>query len=140
MKKIFILLLTLVSIIGISITANAYGPGPGGPPLPPPQNRPHPEDRMEARRVLTETKGRLDQAQRVAYGPQHENLRNAFDLQADAHNCYEQLRYHRAIQLSLRAREIAQNIIEEAGRRDPPPPPPHRRHDRRSLIHFHLNL
>jgi hypothetical protein len=135
-KKILILLLSLVSIIGISITANAYGPGPGGPPPPPPHNGSHSGDRMEARRVLTETKGRLDQAQRVAHGPQRENLRNAFDLQAKANDRYRQSRYDQAIRLSLRAREIAQNIIEKAGRRNFPPPP----HDRKSSIHINLKL
>jgi hypothetical protein len=137
LKKILILLLTLVSIIGISITANAYGHGPGGPPPPPPRNGPHSGNRMEARRVLTETKGRLDQAQRVAHGPQRQNLRNAFGLQANARDRYKQLRYDQAIRLSLRAREIAQSIIEEAKRKNPPPPPPH---DRKSLIHINLKL
>jgi hypothetical protein len=139
LKKILILILTLISIISISIVANAYGPGPGYPP--PPYWGPPPGDRMEARRVLDETRDYIFRAQRVAHRYQQGDLRRAFDIQADARNLYRQWHYHRAIQLSLHARGIARDIIEEAERRDPPPPPPYHRHyDRRSSIHINLNL
>jgi hypothetical protein len=137
LKKILILLLTLVSIIGISITANAYGPG-GPPPPPPPHWGPPPNERMEALRVLNKTREYLFQARRVAYGPLREDVRHAFDLQADARYFYKQWRHQRAIQLSLRAREIAQDVIEKAERRDPPLPPPH--HHRKPSIHINLNI
>jgi hypothetical protein len=137
-KKILILILTLVSIIGISITANAYGPGSGGPlPPPPPHWGPPPNERIGALKVLNETREFLFQAQRVAYGPLREDVRHAFDLQANAREFYRQWRHQRAIRLSLRAREIAQDVIEKAERRDPPPPP---HHHRKPSIHINLNL
>jgi hypothetical protein len=146
LKKVLSLILTLTGIISIGIVANAYHPGPGYPPPPPPHHGPHPDDRMEARRVLNETQEYLNRAERVAYGHLREDLRRAFDLQADARDLYSRWRYRRASQLSLHSREIAQDIIAEAERRDPPPPPPPHHHheddddDRESSIRINLKL
>ena len=136
MKKILILILTLISIISTSIVAEACGPGPGYPP-PPYWGPPPDDDRMEALGVLNETREYLFRAQRVAYGPLRNDLRHAFALQADARELYRQWHHQRAIQLSLRAREIAQDIIEETNRRDPPPP---HHHHRKPSIHINLNI
>jgi hypothetical protein len=142
LKKILILILTLTSLFSIGIVASAFGPGSGYPPPPPPHHGFHPGDQMEARRVLDETRDYIFQAQRVADRYQQQNLRRAFGLQADGREFYRQWRYDRAIRLSYRAREIAQDIIESAERRELPPPP--RRHHQDgegdSSIHIRLNL
>jgi hypothetical protein len=137
-KKIMVLLLTMAGIISISMAASAHhGPGRG---YPPPPDR----GRWEARSVLDETKAYIFRAQRVAHGYQRAELRRAYSLQAEARNLYRHSFYQRAIRLSYRAREIAQDIIERAERRYPPPPPPppyhHHDDDGESSIHINLNL
>jgi hypothetical protein len=132
-KKILILLLTVAGIINISINTCAYGPGPW---CPPPPDR----ERWEARHVMEETKEYIFRAERVAYGYQRADLRRAFDLQARARHSYRQWQYRRAIRLSYRAREIAQDIIRRAEAGPPPPPRHHHYDDGESSIHIRLNL
>jgi hypothetical protein len=133
-KKILILLLTVVGIININMVTCAYGPGPC---YPPPPDR----ERWEARQVLEETKEYIFRAERVARGYQRADLRRAYELQAEARDCYRQWYYRRAIRLSYSAREIAQEIIRRAEEGPPPPPYHHHHHDDRdSSIHIRLNL
>jgi hypothetical protein len=130
-RKILILLLTVAGIINISMMTCAYGPGPC---YPPPPNK----ERVEARHVMEETKEYIFRAEWLAGAHQRAYLRRAYELQAEARECYRQWHYRRAIRLSYRAREIAQDIIgrAEAG----PPPPPRHHDDGEPSIHIRLNL
>ncbi|HYH04377.1 MAG TPA: hypothetical protein VEC37_14900 [Bacillota bacterium] len=74
----------------------------------------HPEfsERLRAKQVLRETAECLERAQRVArYGHFREGLGKAYAHQEEARNLYYEGRYQRAIVHSMRAREIANDII-----------------------------
>jgi hypothetical protein len=134
MKKQLFLILAVICLSGIGMTAYAYRPGP--PPGPP--------EHLRAQRVLDVTKDSLLRAQRVAHrhGSEHDRLQTAFSYQRRAREYYRQGRYQRTIRYSLRAREIADSIINHHARRHAPPPPPprHGRDDGGSSINIRLKL
>lgn len=74
----------------------------------------NPEKRLQAKRVLNYTFEILIQAQRAARrGGYREGLGRAFAHQDRAEELYESGEYNRSIRHSLRAREIAEYIIDE---------------------------
>jgi hypothetical protein len=125
MKKLFILLLTILCLSGAgqltSANSSYYDPSRDDAPPPPAGHhdrvgRPGPRRRLEARRVLDKTGAYLKQAQLIAPRPELSRLGRAFAYQRKASICYRQCRYDRAIRLSLRAREIARKIIARLSR------------------------
>lgn len=75
--------------------------------------------RMEARQVIRETERVLAQAERLEHGRRSHELRQAFAEQADANRLFGQGLYQRAINHSLRARRIANRVIEQNRRHRP---------------------
>jgi hypothetical protein len=103
---------------------------PGGPPPPPPYDdrQRDPWGRARANQVIHDTDNYLRQAQKAArFGPYRYGLGKALAHQQEARNLYFDRQYQRSIVHSLRARKIAQDIIEEnrPGHPRRPGPPPH---------------
>jgi hypothetical protein len=145
MKKQLILIITLICLCSTSRLVSAR---PGGPPPPPDHHghfdRPAPTSRMEASRVINETRGYLNRAQRMTppHGPKRNRLDMAFSQQRRARNYFRQCRYEHAVRSSLQARKIARDIIAKHHRHpEPPPPAPHHGHDEGgSSINIKLKL
>jgi hypothetical protein len=137
MKKTLVFMLTWLCLCGMSQLVSARVPPPYGY-----HHRPAPVSRMGARRVLDKTRGYLYRAQNVAppYGPNRYRLRQAFNYQKRARRLLAQCFYHSAVRTSLRAREIAKDIIATRRRPPLPPPAPRRRWKPDGSISIHLTL
>jgi hypothetical protein len=143
MRKL--MMLGLMIIFGCASVAVVQGQGHGpkdddrgrdrdrrhdqGPPPPHSKGKYDRQEREKARRVLNETHDVLDRAQReAARGGYDEGLGRAFTHQQEAKDYFRRDHYDWAISHSMRARDIAKEIIAINGekRREPKKELPHR--------------
>lgn len=147
MRKIWVL--TLVLVCSFATAVSAHGPGPDrrdhgrGPGMNDrrPEFKEHRDDREKdhAREVLGQTNDTLERAQRAARrGGYRDGLGRAFAHQDEARELYRQGSYGRAISHSMRAREIAEDIIRINQRRDRRSY--HHDYDRRDDLDNSINL
>jgi hypothetical protein len=89
--------------------------------------------KWEASRILEKTRYYVLRADRMARGPERYRLKSAYANQRYARTYYSRGLYERTIRYSLRARDIAQDIIAKHRHHGPPPPPPPRGRSRGSI-------
>lgn len=117
MKKLVVVGLILTCSFGAVVSAHGperrdFGPDHRDHKPPVREHRDY-REKMQARDVLRETNDVLEQAQRAARRGKYRNgLGLAFAHQQEARDLYYKGRYERAISHSLRARDIASDIIK----------------------------
>ncbi|HEY8465037.1 MAG TPA: hypothetical protein VIM29_13680 [Bacillota bacterium] len=112
MKKILIIMLLLACSIGSVASAGPPRRPPGPPHRGPVKINHDSREKVRARNVLRETNVTLERAQIAARRGNYRNgLGRAFSHQQEARDLYRRGRYDRAIAHSLRARDIANDVI-----------------------------